>query len=62
MIGQEYLPEGFKIGELRAEYRKAAVLADTFYPRIGVKENQVTVSLENEEGKPYAVLEFIEEN
>ena len=38
------------------------MLADTFYPRIGVKENQVTVSLENEEGKPYAVLEFIEEN
>ncbi|MCM1256460.1 MAG: thioesterase [Roseburia sp.] len=62
LIAREYLPECFKIGELRAEYRKAAVLKDVFYPRTNVREKQVTVSLENEEGKPYAIVEFIEEN
>ena len=61
LIAQEYLPESFKIGELRAEYKKAAVLTDTLYPRTCIKENQAVVSLENEEGRPYAVLEFIEE-
>lgn len=62
LIAREYLPESFKIGELRAEYRKAAVLGDVLYPRISRGEKQVTVSLENEEGKPYAIVEFIEEN
>lgn len=62
LIAQEYLPESFKIGELRAEYKKAAVLTDTLYPRTCIKENQAVVSLENGEGQPYAVLEFIEEN
>lgn len=62
MIAQEYLPECFKIGELRAEYRKAAVLKDVLHPRTNLGDKQVTVSLENEEGKPYAIVEFIEES
>lgn len=62
LIAQEYLPECFKIGELRAEYRKAAVLKDILHPRTNVGEGQVTVSLEDEAGKPYAIVEFIEEN
>lgn len=62
MIAEEYLPECFKIGELRAEYKKGAVLKDVLYPRTNLGETQATVSLENEEGKPYAVVEFIKES
>ncbi len=62
LIAREYLPEGFKIGELRVEYRKAAVLKDVFYPRVCIEEKRAVVSLENEEGVPYAIVEFIEED
>lgn len=62
LIAQEYLPECFKIGELRAEYRKGAVLKDVLYPRTNLGDKRVTVSLEDEEGKPYAIVEFIEES
>lgn len=62
LIAKEYLPEDFKIRELRVEYKKAAVLSDIFYPRVGMGENWSMVSLENQEGKPYAIVEFIKEN
>ncbi|MBO5371707.1 MAG: acyl-[acyl-carrier-protein] thioesterase [Lachnospiraceae bacterium] len=61
MMAEEYLPEGFKVGELRAEYKKAAVLMDTIYPKVAINEHQVIVSLENEEGSPYAIVEFLED-
>lgn len=61
MIAEEYLPPCFKVRELRVEYQKAAVLSDILYPKTAVKEHQVMVALENEEGKPYAIVEFMED-
>lgn len=59
MMAEEYLPEGFKVGELRAEYKKAAVLSDMIYPRVREMPNSVQVSLDNGKREPYAVIEFI---
>ena len=59
MVAEAYLPEGFKTERIRAEYRKAAVLSDVLYPVIYIQTNAVTVVLQNEEQKPYAVIQFI---
>lgn len=61
MMAEEYLPYHFKVKELRAEYKKAAVLSDVICPRVKETEGKVTVSLENEAGIPYAAVEFLEE-
>lgn len=44
------------ITELRAHYRKAAVLGDVIEPRIDQKPGEVTVGLFNEQGEPYAAV------
>jgi len=57
-LAADYLPEDFQIHEMRAEYKKSAVLNDVIYPQVGRSEEGYTVLLGNETGKPYAVIEF----
>lgn len=57
-LAGDYLPEGFRIRQMRAEYKKSAVLGDMIYPRIGRRGDAFTVILGDEAGKPYAVVEF----
>lgn len=59
LVAEEYLPEGFAAAGLRAEYKKAAVLGDVLYPSVVNEEKQVTVSLKDEFGKAYAVVQFL---
>ncbi len=59
MVAEGYLPEGFAVREIRAEYKKAAVLNDVFFPRVTITDNEVTVVLADEKGKPYATVLFI---
>ncbi len=61
LIAEEYLPEGFKVRELRVEYRRAAVLSDVICPKTAEGEHRVQVALEREDGTPYAVVEFMED-
>lgn len=58
---QEYLPEGFRIRQMRADYRMQARLHDEVTPVVSRLENQVTVQLCDTAGKPYAVVEFLSE-
>ncbi len=60
MVAQEYLPEGFKIREIRVEYKKAAVLGDMLCPRVTATDKDVTVVLTDESGNPYATVLFME--
>ena len=57
-IAMTFLPEGFKIKRMRAEYRAQAFLGDTIKPVYAEEGGVYTVALNNVEGKPYAVLEF----
>lgn len=59
-VASEYLPEGFEVGGLCAEYRRAALYGDTFYPETAGTENGCAVALNDEMGKPYAVIVFQE--
>jgi acyl-ACP thioesterase len=57
-LAMEYLPEGFKVRRLRAEYKTAAHLGNRMLPLVSRSEHCVTVVLADEEKSPYAVLEF----
>ena len=59
-LAMHYLPDDFEIGELRAEYRRQVFLGDTMYPAISRSEDGTFfVSMNDAEGKPYAVVSFI---
>ncbi len=55
-MAEEYLPEGFETRRLVVEYRQQAKLHDVIYPAVYREPDQVTVSLNDEAGKPYAIL------
>lgn len=46
----------FPIAELRADYRRAAVLGDVIWPKMEKKPGEVTVGLFNGQGEPYAAV------
>lgn len=50
--------EDMDIAVLRADYRKQAHLKDKIYPFVYTKDNEKTVCLNDEEGKPYSVVYF----
>lgn len=47
-----------KVRQIRADYKMAAVLGDTFYPFAGMDDNRCVVDLRNEQGKTYALVEL----
>ena len=55
---QEYLPEDFTVGQMRAEYKKQAVLNDVILPKVKEEEDVYTVVLESPEKEVYAVVEL----
>lgn len=59
LVAEEYLPEDFVVGRVRAEYRKAAVLGDVLYPIVYTEQDVITIVLADEAKKPYAVVQFL---
>lgn len=57
-LASQYLPELFEIHQMRAEYKKSAVLGNVIYPRVGQENNRYVVVLEDETGKAYTAVEF----
>ena len=57
-----FLPEGFVIGQMRAEYRRQARLHDKLYPFVAEYEQEGkevwVISLRDKEGNPYVNVEF----
>ena len=53
-----YLPHGFEIAQMRAEYKKSALLGDMIYPKVAVETDKVVVSLDDEAGNAFTVVEF----
>lgn len=49
----------FRIRELRAEYKKQALLGDMIYPKLARLEDRIYVLLCNENGEPFVITEFI---
>ncbi|MGN0354342.1 MAG: acyl-[acyl-carrier-protein] thioesterase [Muricoprocola sp.] len=57
-MAEEYLPEGFEASKIRVEYKKSAKRENIIVPLVHVTEEKTTVTLCDEEKRPYAVLEF----
>lgn len=55
-IARETLPADVRVKELRVEYKKAAVLGDTIYPRVSRTEDGITIALTENDGTSYAVV------
>ncbi len=60
LIGEECLPENFKVHRIWAEYRRPAVLGDVICPQVSIEPSCAAVALCNEDGAAYANLLFYE--
>lgn len=58
-MAEEYLPAGFETERLLVEYRQQAHLHDLIVPYVYEEERQVTVSLCDENGRPYALVSHV---
>ncbi len=59
-MAMEYLPEDFRIRELRVEYKKQALLGDEICPVVHREDGKLVIALRGENGRSYAVVEFYE--
>ncbi len=58
-MAAEYLPEHFEIKEMRAEYRKSAMLGDLITPKVTNNDDSCTGVLADKNDTPYCVIIFI---
>lgn len=58
LMASEFLPDGFEIRQMRAEYKKEALLHDIIVPQVHQDEKNCTVALCDTKGRPYAVVAF----
>lgn len=58
-MAMDFLPEGFCIGQVRAEYKKQAFLHDVLIPYVTEDSGRIVVKLADETGAPYVVAEFL---
>ena len=54
----ELLPDDFRISQMRAEYKMQAKLGDIICPKAKAETGKVIVSLDDTDGKAYAIIEF----
>lgn len=54
----DYLPEGMTITQMRAEYKTPAMLHDAVIPIVACQNGTYIISLCQEAGNPYAVIEL----
>lgn len=57
-MAQEYLPDEFEVGRIRAEYKKSAFYQDMLYPYVVKTDEMYQVSLRDKEQKVYVNIEF----
>ena len=57
-MAEEVLPNDFFVTQVRVEYKKSAVFGDKIVVRLARETERIVVSLCDEYGVPYAVVEF----
>ncbi len=57
-MAEEFLPSGYRIKQMRAEYKMSAILGDVIVPWMYNENNTYMVVLANTEGKPFTIIEF----
>ena len=59
-MAMDYLPENYKIYQMRAEYKQQARLNDQICPGKAEADGVTKILLNDRNNKPYAVVEFME--
>lgn len=54
-----YLPKGFEIRQMRAEYKGSALLGDRICPQVYCEGDRAVVSMNDENGRAFTVVEFL---
>ena len=57
-MAMDYLPEGRKVRQLRAEYKQQAHLGDLIYPAFSQNENRIQILLNDAASAPYCAVEI----
>lgn len=57
-MAMDILPGDIQVHKLRVDYKKAAVMGDTIFPRVSREEDRTVVELCDEAGLPYVVAEL----
>lgn len=57
-MAMDFLPENAKVVQLRAEYKKQALLDDRIVPVVGIKDDVCAVALKDTDGATFANVEF----
>lgn len=57
-MASDYVDENFHIMQMRADYRKSALLGDIIYPSISKTRDCITVVLSDKDGHPYVNVAF----
>lgn len=57
-MAREYIPAGFPIRQMRAEYKRQAFLGTVIVPKVHIEDELALVALCGEDGLPFAVVEF----
>lgn len=58
-MAMDFLPEGSIVHQMRAEYKKSAVLGDILVPVVTKQGEQTIVVLQSKEAVPYCIVEFL---
>lgn len=61
-MARDCFREDFVIRQLRVEYKRQALLGDLIVPCLAREEDRYVVSLDNQAGQPYAIVEFTVKN
>lgn len=57
-IAEEFLPKAFEIKQMRADYKKSALLYDTIIPKRSICDKKCIIELCDVDEKPYVIVEF----
>lgn len=60
-MAEEFIPKGFSISQMRAEYKMSAVFGDIITPKVCIQDRICTVVLSNSQEQIFAVVEFTED-
>ena len=58
-MAEDFLPEGFRVRQMRAEYKKQARLGDVICPEVCAEDGRITVLLNTETQDTFAAVEFV---
>lgn len=56
-MAMEYAQKNMEVKQMRAEYKKSALLGDIIVPKTAMEDGKYTASLDSETGETYAVIE-----